>query len=560
MANIALRFEDYDFTNLAEYPNIGYNKDNVLTELSFDGNPLLRPYNTKIIVSDKAQEEYDKCKNDKFYFFETYCYIHTQDHGKIIIELREYQKEFLKLIDENNRIIGLLSRQIGKTTLNALEIVWNLVFQKDWIALVVANEQDLKLEIVAMIQGIYENLPAFLQVGVKKWNMGSIELSNGNKLRSAVAGKNAGRGKTPNYVLLDEAAWIDEAKIKAFMDAVKPSLSSGTNNKFVIISTPNGYNTFHKYWKEAKEKISGFKTFFANWKSVKGRDEKWKQKTIKDDNLTPLEWAQNHECAYLGSSSTLLSVNSLSKLTKKIPIEENYIYPGVNLYEEYNENYQYLITLDSSKTVEKEDADNDYLCLNIHKFSEKKIEQVLTYRTNDIHYTDMSNIINEIGEEFNYPWVVIENNEGAGQSIADTLKDVLEYPNVYCDPTHDGDIAGIRTKVSNRSTGLQTLKKLIDADIYQVNDADTIDEFFTFIKIGKKYQASKTNTDDCIMSLNLLIYFLMDDFNELEITLKDFLENSVNIKTNTDDSIYFFSGKLSEKEQDIRWLLEGKDF
>lgn len=311
---MAINFDDYDFIDLKNYPNVGFDKDNQLVEFSFDGNPLLRPYNSKLIVSDEAQIEIDKCRNDKIYFFETYCYIHTQDNGKVIIKLRDYQKDFLDLINKNNRIIGLLSRQIGKTTLNALEIVWNMVFQKDWIALVVANELELKLEIVGMIQGIFENLPAFLQVGVKKWNMSSMELSNNNKLKSAVAGKNAGRGKTPNYVLLDEAAWIDETKIKAFLDAVKPALSSGTNNKFVIISTPNGYNTFHKYWKDAKEGISGFKTFFANWLSVKGRDENWKAKTIKDDNLTPMEWAQNHECVK-GNTFIQIEIDNMIVMT-----------------------------------------------------------------------------------------------------------------------------------------------------------------------------------------------------------------------------------------------------
>jgi hypothetical protein len=557
---MAIKFQDYDFTDLKNYPNIGYDKDNQLVEFSFDGNPLLRPYNSKKILSEDAQAEIEKCRNDKMYFFETYCYIHTQDHGKIIITLRDYQKDFLKMIDENNRIIGLLSRQIGKTTLNALEIVWNLIFQKDWIALVVANELDLKLEIVAMIQGIYENLPAFLQIGVKKWNMSSMELANGNKLRSAVAGKNAGRGKTPNYVLLDEAAWIDEIKIKAFLDAVKPALSSGSNNKFVIISTPNGYNTFHKYWKDAKEKISGFKTFFANWKSVKGRDEKWKEKTIKEDNLTPMEWAQNHLCSFIGSSSTLLSVESLSTLTKINPIVDDYLYPNVKLYKEYNDESIYVGVLDSSKTVGKTDAENDYLCFNILELSEKKIEQVLTYRTNDIHYTDMSKIIYELSEEFGFPWVVVENNEGAGQSIVDNLKNVLDYPNVYHDPMHDGEIAGIRTKSSNRMIGLQTLKKLIDSNIFKVNNDDTVDEFFTFIKIGKKFQASVNSTDDCIMSLNLLMYFLMDDMNELEITLKDYLEDSVNInKSSSNDDVDFFIG-LSQEDIDSRWLLEGKDF
>lgn len=559
MADI-LEINKIDFSDLANYPNVGYNRKGEFTELSFDGNIQLRPFNTMLPMTDEAQAEYDKCSKDFFYFMETYCYIHTQDKGKIIVSLRDYQKDFISLIHRENRVIGLMARQIGKTSSNALYIVHNLVFQKDWVALVVANEDDLRKEIVEMIQSIYENLPPFLQSGVKKWNMGSIELGNGCKLRSAVAGKNAGRGKTPNFVLLDEAGWICETKIKEFMDAVKPSLSSGTNNKFIIISTPNGFNFFHKAWQNAKNKISDFKTFFANWKAVKGRDEAWKQKTIKEDDLTPMEFQQNHECSFIGSSATLLSVDSLSSFSKMNPIAEDYIVPGTKLYREFNPDAKYLMLLDSSKTVGKSDAENDYLSLNLLEFTETSIEQALTFRSNDIHYTKMSEIIYQIGEAFDYPWVVVENNEGAGQSIVDNLHSEFEYPNIYADPKHQGEILGVRTTSSRRPVALSSIKKLIKKGILNIYDADTIDEFFTFIKVGKRYEASSGATDDCIMSLSLLSTFLSDERNELEITLMDYFASDVRIEKDSDEDLDFFSGVRSQEEVDNYFLLQGKDY
>ncbi len=113
MAN-GIDLDDYDFTDLHNYPNIGLNKDNEIVELSYDGNILLRPVNTKIFLTEEAEAEIEKCKNDMFYFFETYCKIHTQDGGKVLVQLRPYQKEFLDLIHNNRRVIGLLARQVGK--------------------------------------------------------------------------------------------------------------------------------------------------------------------------------------------------------------------------------------------------------------------------------------------------------------------------------------------------------------------------------------------------------------------------------------------------------------
>lgn len=551
-----IRLEDVDFSNLNQYPNIGYNKDGELIELSFNGNILLRPYNTFLPMTEEATLEFEKCRNDMFYFMEKYCYIHTQDHGKIIVNLRKYQKEFISNIHDESRVIGLLARQIGKTSSCALYIVYNLVFQKDWISLIVANEDDLKKEIVDMIQSIYENLPPFLQSGVIKWNMGSLELSNGCKVKSAVAGKNAGRGKTPNFVMLDEAGWIDEDKITAFLDSVKASLSSGTNNKFVIISTPNGYNTFHKYWKDAKEGKSKFKTFFANWRAVPGRDDKWKEQKMKEDNMTPMEWQQNYECAFLGSSLTLLPPETLGNLSKKEPIAIDYIIEGTKLYTEYNPDSYYLITVDSSKTVGKKDAENDYISLKVLELRPDKIVEALTFRSNNIHYLDMAEKIFLIGEAFNFPWAIVENNEGSGQSIVDHLHSAYEYPNIYADPKHEGLILGIRTTSNRRHLGLTTLRKLIQDSILEVNDEDTIDEFFTFIKVGKRYQAAEKTTDDCIMSLNLLVYFLMDDSNDYEITLDTYLKDIDFTPKESEDDTDFFVGQRGkvEEQEDLLWL------
>lgn len=549
-----------DFSDLSNYPNIGYNKDGELMELSFNGNILIRPYNSMLPMTEEAQAEYVKCSEDFFYFMETYCYIHTQDYGKILVKLRDYQRDFIQLIHDESRVIGNLARQIGKTSSVSLYIVWCLCFQKDWIGLIVANEDDLKKEIVDMIQSIYENLPPFLQSGIVKWNMGSIELSNGCKIKSAVAGKNAGRGKTPSLILSDEMAWYDDEKAKAFFDSAKASLSSGTKNKFIIISTPRGYNLFHKYWKDACEGISKFKSFFANWKAVPGRDEEWKRNKMAEDNMTALEWAQNYEGAFLGSSLTLLSVDSLSKLSKTNPLVEDYIVPGAKLYREFNPEAKYLITVDTSKTVEKQNSENDYISLNVLELTETSIEQALTFRSNDIHYTDMSEIIYQIGEAFDYPWVVVENNEGAGQSIVDNLHSEYEYPNIYADPKHNGEILGIRTTTSRRPLALSSLKKLVELDIFNIYDADTIDEFFTFVKIGKKYQASSGATDDCIMSLSLVGTFLSDENNDLEITLKDYLKSEVTIERNNDDDLDFFSGTRTQEDIDTYYLLEGKDY
>lgn len=190
-----------DFTNLTEYPNVGYDREGKLIEFSFNGNTLLRKDTDELIITNEAIEEWNKCKNDKEYFFETYIKIQTLDDGIIPFKLRPYQKEFLKLINDERFVLGNLARQIGKSTSVASEITWRMCFEEDYTVGIIANTSDLTLELVGMVKQMFELLPAFLKPGVKVWNTKTIRLENKNKILSAVAGPSALRGRSINLLL-----------------------------------------------------------------------------------------------------------------------------------------------------------------------------------------------------------------------------------------------------------------------------------------------------------------------------------------------------------------------
>lgn len=72
-----------------------------------------------------------------------------------------------------------------------------------------------------------------------------IELANGSKIvfKSAESGKNL-RGSDVHYMIIDEAAWIDEDTLN--MDILPTMASCG--RKVLMISTPRGKNHFYKTW------------------------------------------------------------------------------------------------------------------------------------------------------------------------------------------------------------------------------------------------------------------------------------------------------------------------
>ena len=97
-----------------------------------------------------------------------------------------------------------------------------------------------------------------------------------------------------NCVLLDEFAHISDGVADEFFSSVYPTISSGSNSKLIIVSTPKGINKFHEIWQGALDGVNNYKPLRVYWQDFPGRDEKWKEETIK--NTTLEQFNQEFEC------------------------------------------------------------------------------------------------------------------------------------------------------------------------------------------------------------------------------------------------------------------------
>lgn len=96
-----------------------------------------------------------------------------------------------------------------------------------------------------------------------------------------------------NCIMLDEFAFVNDAA--TFYTSTYPVITSGSETKVIITSTPNGIgNIFYRLWEGAVQGTNEFKPFKINWWDVPGRDEKWKLQTIA--NTSELQFAQEFEC------------------------------------------------------------------------------------------------------------------------------------------------------------------------------------------------------------------------------------------------------------------------
>ena len=480
--------------------------------ISFSGNRQLKKAFTKVDLSPIHIEEISKCAEDLHYFKDNYIKIKTKT-GVNFPDLREYQNDFLDSIlpDDNEDNIGLMGRQSGKSISTGIYLVHKYNFGRDINIGIVGNKGAQAREFLNNVKGMFLELPIWMQQGSAVWNKGSIENESKMRILTDVPTSDAFRGFTIAVLVVDEAAFIRQSVWEEFSDSIFPSQSGLSWKKNIILSTANGMNHFYQMVKSSRNGDNGMNIFEVDWKDVPRYNadgtlmtpEEFQNKIIRKHGI--VYFNQNYANEFLGSSHTLISSDKLKQMT---PAEIHEIRDGkLNIYEYPQKGHKYIMTVDASKDG------SDAFAVQIIDITDFKFIQAATANL-QIDYLLMPEFLDEWADYYNNPYLIIENNEGAGQSIADQMYNDYEYENLHFDKKADSNSAnltksrkkypGFRTTPKTRKQILQTLKLFIENDNLVINDKKTIDEFYQFILINNKYQADDGAHDDMIMSLAMV--------------------------------------------------------
>jgi hypothetical protein len=261
---------------------------------SYRDNSLLKKVGVELNFTQEQVEEYIKCSKDVVYFAKKYMKIVNVDQGLIPFQMYDFQEDMIRTFNENRFVITKCPRQVGKTTTSVAYLLWMTLFNDSQSIAVLANKGSLARDILAKYCLAYENLPMWLQQGVVTWNKGNVELENGSKIIASSTSSSAVRGGSFNLVFLDEFAFVPSNIATEFFNSVYPVISSGKTTKIIIVSTPNGMNLFYKLWMDAINNKNGYKPFEIHWSQVPGRDEAWKEETIR--NTSERQFSQEFEC------------------------------------------------------------------------------------------------------------------------------------------------------------------------------------------------------------------------------------------------------------------------
>jgi hypothetical protein len=463
-------------------------------------------------LTEEQVREYVKCAKDPIYFIENYVKIITLDKGFVQISLYPFQRQAVKDINDNRRVIVKAGRQVGKTTMVVGYILWYILFNEDKFVAILANKAPTAREILNRIKIAYEALPLWLQQGVRTWNKGDIELENNCRVMATSTASSAIRGYSISLLYLDEFAFVPSNIADEFFTSVYPTISSGTQSKILISSTPNGMNHYYRMWTEAVEGQNGFKHIEANWRQVPGRNQAW-----ADDQRRILgeeKFLQEMECEFMGSAGTLLSAAALKSLAfvKPLHTSEN----GIKIYNQPLEGHNYIIVADTSRG-----KGLDYsACVVIDCAIPYRV--VATYKDNNISPLVYPSILKKMGDYYNQAYALVEINDN-GQQVVDSLFEDYEYENILSTVDIKSKIAltwgygnksnrGIRTTKSVKRLGCSIVKNLIEQQKLIIEDFDIIAELSTFIAKGTSFEADDGSHDDLVMCLVLFSWATNQSF------------------------------------------------
>lgn len=434
---------------------------------------------------------------------------------------------------------------------------------------ILANKAQTAKDLLARLQLAYENLPKWLQQGVKIWNKASLELDNGSKIIAASTSASSVRGGTYNIIFLDEFAFIPNQIAEEFFRSTYPTITSGKNTKVIIISTPNGMNMYYKLWTEAERKANEYIPTEVYWSEVPGRDTKFKEQTISNIGIDA--WNQEFECSFLGSAGTLISAAKIKTLIYDQPILRS---DSLDIYKNPEKDRIYLIVADCSEGVGK-----DYHAFIVFDITKIPYTIAAKYKNNELKPMLLADIIKRTAVAYNNAYILVEI-ASVGEQVAKNIHYDLEYGNLLMSSVNGragqmigqglyGRNAQYGLKISKqvKRVGCSNLKTIIEDDKILIRDFEIISELTTFIAKNNSYEAEIGCNDDLVSCLVIFAWLIVQDY------FKDLTNNDIRKKLSEEQKEHldlelaplgFFNNGIDEDDKIIDkktgdiWLIADK--
>jgi hypothetical protein len=524
-----------------------------------------------MLTTNEIFKEYAKCLTSPVYAIEAYLetFDKTQE-GFVPFKLFPRQKEIIYAYEKHRFNLITKPRQAGVSTTTAAYMSIKVGFadeQNPEAILIIANKQELAFEFLAKIKDFLSQLPRWVwgneYYGNSKNESKSIfltdskkeiKLPNGSRVKAVATSKDALRGFTPTYLVMDEAAYIDNGD-EVFGAALT---ALGTGGKATLISTPRGMDAlYYKTYDQAKNKKNNFNIIEMKWyedlrynkglKWFKGDetieeyefsfdsynkmiDDGWKptsfwyEEMCRGMNNDAKMIAQELDVSFIGSGGNVISeeyIDNQNKFNVKDPIMMLGSEQETWIWEEPKEGHQYILGCDVSRG-DGEDAST----IVILDFT--TMEQVLEYQ-GKIQPDLLAQLVEQYGEMYK-AYAVVDITGGMGVSTVLKLLE-FDYKRLHYDSL-GGKVLSTRQRemvsygkgdkipgfqaTNVRLPMISNLEYSIRTDTVKIRSRRLTSELKTFIYKNGRPDHMDGYHDDLIMSLAMCLWVLEHSFKNLE--------------------------------------------
>ncbi len=525
-----------------------------------------------MLTTNEILIEYAKCLQNPIYAIETYLetFDKTQE-GFVPFKLFPRQKEIIKAYNKHRFNLITKPRQAGVSTTTAAYMsikVGFADFTNPEAILIIANKQELAFEFLAKIKDFLGQLPRWIwgdeYYGDAKREAKSIfltdskkeiKLPNGSRVKAVATSKDALRGFVPTYLIMDEAAFIDNGAV-VFGTALT---ALGTGGKATLISTPNGMDSlYYKTYDNAKTGKNNFNIIEMKWyedlryhiglkwlkddmiedeiefnyESYEKRiDNGWKptspwyEEMCLGMNNDAKMIAQELDVSFVGSGGNVIHDDHI-EMQKKQNVKppkwtagaENEIW----IWEEPQEGHQYIMGVD----VSRGDGEDSSTIVVVDTTT---MEEVMEYQ-GKIQPDLLAQIVEEYGELYK-AYTVVDVTGGMGVTTVLKLLE-FQYKRLHYDSVN-GKILSARQKeltfnnkqqdkipgfhaTSVRVPMIANLEYQVRINGIKVRSSRLTSEMKSFVYKNGRPDHMEGFHDDLLMALAMILWVVEHSFKSLE--------------------------------------------
>ena len=524
-----------------------------------------------MLTTSEILKEYAKCLNSPIYAIESYLvtFDKTQE-GFVPFNLFPRQKEIIHAYEKNRFNLVTKPRQAGVSTTTAAYMSIKVGFadtENPEAILIIANKQELAFEFLSKIKDFLSQLPRWIWGSEYYGNAKNeaktifltdskkeIKLPNGSRVKAVATSKDALRGFTPTYLIMDEAAYIDNGA-EVFGAALT---ALGTGGKATLISTPRGMDSlYYMTYDLAKKKKNSFNIIEMKWyedlrynKDLRWyRDDEfvdeieftfdsyqskigegwkptssWYEEMCMGMNNDAKMIAQELDVSFIGSGGNVIDekyIEYQNKHNVKDPIYTHGSDNEIWVWELPKEDHQYIMGVDVSRG-DGEDSST----IVIVDFT--TMEEVMEYQ-GKIQPDLLAQIVEEYGELYK-AYTVVDVTGGMGVSTVLKLLE-FDYKRLHYDNPNGKILSARQRELSNHNKDskipgfhatsvrlpmISNLEYKIRSNDIKIRSVRLTSEMNTFIYKNGRPDHQDGFHDDLLMALGMCLWVLEHSFKNLE--------------------------------------------